>query len=589
MNSGISRNAPCPCGSGKKYKHCCSEKTPARGPSPADFAQLAALFQGGRHAELEHHARRLLAQFPDAGLVWKLLCIALQMQDKDALDALQNAAKFLPNDPEIHNNLGHALQACGRTVEAAASFRKAIGLAPDFIDAQVNLGNALRALGDLDAAVACYRRALVHHPDVAQIHNNLGAILDELLQFDAAEASLRRALELDPNDPLVHNNLGNVLRELGQFVSAEQSYRRALAIRQQYAEANNNLGALLRTLGRLDEAVTFTRQAIASEQNYSTAHVNLAHLLLGRGEFEEGWREYEWRDPRRAIEERVSASLPRGRALLPFSAQGKRILLCHEQGIGDELFFLRFASQLRATAQWVGYWSTPKVHGLIERSGCVDQVVSRLEESPEVDLILPVGDLPLLLGCFSRAAIPPSIKLAPTEVAALKVQQRLDELGLTKQRLLGVTWRGGTGAVPGRTRTLFKEIELNALAEAIKDWEGAVVILQRAPAEDEIAQLRARIASPVVDFSDYNNDLESMLGLLDIVDMYVGVSNTNMHLMAALGKTARVLVPAPAEWRWMDEGKESPWFPGFSIYRQNFLGDWGAALAELTRDLMDSR
>ena len=76
-----------------------------------------------------------------------------------------------------------------------------------------------------------------------------------------------------------------------------------------------------------------------------------------------------------------------------------------------------------------------------------------------------------------------------------------------------------------------------------------------------------------------------MLALLSLVDEYIGVSNTNMHLRAAVGRTARVLVPRPAEWRWMARGASSPWFPGFSVYRQTLDGIWGGALASLRADL----
>ena len=91
------------------------------------------------------------------------------------------------------------------------------------------------------------------------------------------------------------------------------------------------------------------------------------------------------------------------------------------------------------------------------------------------------------------------------------------------------------------------------------------------------------------DFSAWNEELESMLALLALLDEYVGVSNTNMHLRAAVGKGARVLVPTPAEWRWRQSGRQSPWFPGFSIYRQSLQGRWNAALVELARDLDELR
>jgi hypothetical protein len=72
-----------------------------------------------------------------------------------------------------------------------------------------------------------------------------------------------------------------------------------------------------------------------------------------------------------------------------------------------------------------------------------------------------------------------------------------------------------------------------------------------------------------------------------LIDDYVGVSNTNMHLLAGLGKTAKVLIPYPPDWRWMAEGEESPWFKGFKTYRQLTNGYWSLALQNLTQDLLN--
>ena len=94
------------------------------------------------------------------------------------------------------------------------------------------------------------------------------------------------------------------------------------------------------------------------------------------------------------------------------------------------------------------------------------------------------------------------------------------------------------------------------------------------------------LGRPVHDFTALNEELEGMLALLALVDDYVGVSNTNMHLRAGVARAARVLVPCPAEWRWMTSGSESPWFPGFTVYRQSMQGDWNAALGALERDLI---
>ena len=111
--------------------------------------------------------------------------------------------------------------------------------------------------------------------------------------------------------------------------------------------------------------------------------------------------------------------------------------------------------------------------------------------------------------------------------------------------------------------------------------------MQRLPNEGETKKLEFALGKSVADFSTFNEDLEAMLALMDVLDDYVGVSNTNMHLRALLLKPARVLVTHPAEYRWMASGVSS-WFPKFKLYRQSQTGSWEIALQNLFNDLADS-
>jgi hypothetical protein len=92
----------------------------------------------------------------------------------------------------------------------------------------------------------------------------------------------------------------------------------------------------------------------------------------------------------------------------------------------------------------------------------------------------------------------------------------------------------------------------------------------------------------VHDGASLNASLEDALAAVEILDEYVAVSNTNVHLRAAAGRSARVLVPWPPEWRWTAAEGESPWFRGMPTYRQAAGGDWSAALARLRGDLQAS-
>jgi hypothetical protein len=131
-----------------------------------------------------------------------------------------------------------------------------------------------------------------------------------------------------------------------------------------------------------------------------------------------------------------------------------------------------------------------------------------------------------------------------------------------------------------------KRAPLEALAGTLRALRASVVILQRKPEAADAAAFERALGRPVLDASDVNEDLREALALLSLLDEYVGVSNTNMHLMAGLeGKRARVLVQSPGEWRWGMSGTGSAWFPGFQLYRQAADRSWDDALLALQADL----
>jgi len=248
---------------------------------------LVAMSNAGRYVELESRARELLIEHQDSGFVWKVLGVALCMQGKEALKALQRAATLLPSDAEVHSNLGSHLLDLGRPAEAAASCRRALQIKPHLAQAHNNLGNALRATGLLGEAVASYRRALQIDPDFAQAHNNLGNALRGLGQLEEAVPSLRRAVQIKPQFAEAHNNLGNALRDLLQSQAAVTCYSRALEISPGFAEAHSNLGNALLDLGRLEDATASYRRAVEIQPRYAEGHNNLGNALRALGRLDE--------------------------------------------------------------------------------------------------------------------------------------------------------------------------------------------------------------------------------------------------------------------------------------------------------------
>ncbi len=173
--SAVKRNDPCPCGSGKKYKHCCLNSPDARPSSPAavDLApalQIAlAHAEAGRWpqaAEVCQQILRLDPEQPDA--LYLLGMLALQAgHPAAAFDHLMRAVRAKQRFAQAQYHLGLILMQQGRFHEAAAHYRQAIDAAPDLLEAHCNLGLALNHLNQPEQALESYLRALAIREAVA--------------------------------------------------------------------------------------------------------------------------------------------------------------------------------------------------------------------------------------------------------------------------------------------------------------------------------------------------------------------------------------------------------------------------------------
>jgi tetratricopeptide (TPR) repeat protein len=436
-------------------------------------------------------------------------------------------------------------------------------------------------------AIAHFDAVLAAEPGNAFAIHFKGYALCQLGRFEEGVPLLERALGMQPRNADFHGNLGIIHYALGDLPAAIKALERALELAPGMAEAHSNLAMALRDSGDPARALTAARRAIELNPGLPGARLNLAMILLALGRFAQAWPAYVWR-PHPAANLRdlgIAATLPHATQLPDFAAD-PWITLHGEQGIGDVLFFLRYAGALRARGAKIRFWGDARLAPMLLRSRVVDEAFSGSGPARTADpsRLAWCGDLPALLHLESE--FPAPLRLLPDPVRVEAMRARLAVLG--PGPYVALTWRAGL-ARRGKA-VLAKAIDPHALGAGLRGIGATFVSLQRDPLAGEGQALEAALGAKLADLSVMNTDLDDMLALLGVVDEYVGVSNTNTHLRAALGLGARVLLPWPAEWRWLREGDSSPWFPGFSLYRATRDGDWGPALARLKARLQgDSR
>lgn len=426
-----------------------------------------------------------------------------------------------------------------------------------------------------EEALRCLKRASSKDPQNPDLLYNMGYALMELERYAEAEKHFRRLTVFHPGHGMGWQMLGEALRLAGNPEAALDCYRHAASLMPDKYQTYGALATALFELDRFLEAMEVLRAGLAGHPDNRDLHASMSNAALSTGNWTTGWHHYRYRN---------------GQALgLDVDAfQAARTLrVQRDQGLGDELFFLRFAPALAARGVAIRYTTHPKLFPLLRAQSCLSGLEASASEKPgEYDVL--VGDLPYLTGMRSASDVPPSLQLPLESERVERLREQL--AGYGPPPYLGVTWQGGTPktlARKGVWRSLHKEIPPQLLGKLAKDWPGTVIVLQRVPKPEDMALFAKALGRPFLDWSGLNDDLSEALAGLSLLDEYVGVSNTNMHLLAGIGKTARVLVQHPADWRWMAEGDESPWFPGFGVYRQSRGGSWEEALARLGRELAE--
>jgi len=451
-------------------------------------------------------------------------------QNELALDAAQRAHEASRNNLEYLNTLGVAYGEAGDLERAESSFRKALKRKPVFLDALINLAKTL----------------------------------EKQERFAEATPLYERALALDEAFPKLATNLSNLYRQRGDAKRARELLER-LARHIDPQDLALALAACDYELAGIGAAIDRLSAAAKQHSDWTAATNALAHACLADGRWRDGWHHYLARHGGQA-------------SVLPASLRNERILLHGEQGIGDVLFFLRFAPLLKARGASFSVVCAKKLQGVIG-------VPAMETEAPGFDRQLWLGDLPVHLACYET---PPAWPLSVSDDMRRVARERLAALG--RGPYLAVTWRAGTDTARGREfgaerASLTKSLPPAELGAVLNGWKGTTILLQRGARAGEVERFTSAFGAQCHDLSALGDDLPTLLAVLAEIDEYVTVSNTNVHLLAGLGRSARVLIPYPAEWRWMRREGRSPWFPDFPVYRQAQSRDWQPALRELRRDL----
>jgi tetratricopeptide (TPR) repeat protein len=550
---------------------------PAEQPTSADqWYQIGnKLKDAGRLAEAaESYGRALSAQPNFAAARCNRAVVLLQLnQPEEALSHLQQAIAINSKDALAHYNLALVWQKLDRTNDAMSSYDRAIELQPGYLEAHFNravlnehMGNLSGALSDIDRVLQIrphWARALLQR---GNIFVQLGRWSDALLSFEGA-----RADDLTKVTAELHR--GNVLRHLGRWDEALASYDRLLILDDTGADSHYNRGVLLEQMRRIPDALESFDRAIALKPDFAAAQYNRALALLLSGEYRRGFDQYEWRWKNRenyltAVQHHPELPLWQGETVT-----SKSLLVFSEQGLGDTLQFCRYVKLLADLGAEVVFEVQEPLLQLLQGLEGAALVIARGDPMPKCDFKVPLLSLPRLFKT-TLETIPSALCYLPRDSS--RIQEWRSRLGASDRRRVGLAWSGNPQLPNDRHRSL-------GLAEFAPhlppQFEYYCLQKDVSLADQQFLAQNAWLRHLPLDFADTAALCESM-------DAVVSVCTSIAHLAAAVGRPTFVLLSFCADWRWLMDRSDSPWYPTVTLYRQRRLGVWDDPLTQVAADLL---
>ncbi len=465
---------------------------------------------------------------------------------------------------------------------------------------------ALRRSGDQQRAFWAYCDLLLLHPEAIEAWVDFGDLQLALNQLEDAKASYTNALALAPEFPPALARQGKASLKLGRFEEATSWLELALKVDPGLLDARFDLARCHWKRGHLDEALAILEPAVGQDSANPMITKFLIDIYIQQGKWPElhremlrrvsldysgaelawelscvnllfgamplGWEQHEarWRysgftTPKREFPQ----PLWQGE---PFA--GRTLLLHCEQGFGDTLMFVRYASMVKQLGGQVFLLAQPELAELVATCPGVDGVFSDQGSLPPFDVHLPLLSLPHIFRT-ELASIPASIPYLHVPENVPNRNALCERIARSQgQTRVAISWVGNPAHAGDAQRSIPRDAFLPLQALPNVAWYAFQHGVSEVPPLSGIDSL----APLLHNFSDSAYALSGM-------DLVITVDTALAHLAGALGIPTLLLVTYIPDWRWLMGRDDSPWYPSLRIYRQTNARNWDTVIRQVLTDL----
>lgn len=504
------------------------------------------------------------------------LCFNKQSKNQEALGVLDQAVLLNGRNPVLHVNRGAILRELYHYNDALMDLRKAVQLDAKNPEAFFQLAETLACLENAPEALESYDTAISLKPDYAEAFNGRGTTLKELDRLDDAMTSIETAITLKPDFAEAYDNRGIVLAELQRFDDALASHNKAIALKPELETSHVNLGRTLAQFRKLDEALVHYNRAVALKPDNWPIHFARAWFLLSCGNYPAGFTDYEYRklDPTSDAARKFEQPLWLGDQNL----EGKTVLIHAEQGLGDTIHFARYVDLVSEVAARVYFAPQPKLMGLFQNSFRCELCDLSKDNHPDFDFHVPLLSLPFALKT-TASTIPHNVPYLFADAA--RTEKWRDWIGDQGFRI-GICWQGSKNRIDRGRSFPVAHFEPLAKIPGVR-----LISLHKGAGESQLNSLPNGMNIELLgeDFDQGDQAFLDSAAVIKSLDLVVTSDTAVAHLAGALAIPTWLALKRDPDWRWLLDGRGSPWYPTLRLFRQTTGGDWQAVFHEMATEL----
>ena len=405
----------------------------------------------------------------------------------------------------------------------------------------------------------------------AEDYTNIALIEKALYNYESAYGYAKYAYELKPSSAAIAANFAIVSKILGKNRQAKNLIDRAVELDPKNWMYNFNKASLFSDEGNLEKAKEFYDIALQLNPLEVNVNIDYFYCLAKMKLYKKAWPFYEYRYFKIKSLQKLIKELNRPVLQIKQDVYSQNICIIPEQGMGDNLMFLRFITEFQKIAPNSYYLCPPSLTKIVTQMN----INFKNEFDETATHVVGIMSLPYHL----------NIEKIPDQQLLINNKSKLNN-----KIKIGICWAGSPNHPMDKDRSTY----LSYFEPFLKDESFQIYSFQKEKTARKYAAskkiydyAKGMEKYQITDLSDQLTDGYETANLISSMDVFISVDSYPIHLAGIVDIPAYVLVGNQPDWRWGLEGNKSLWYNNITIVRKQKRESYRKTLLALYQKIRD--